>query len=111
MQPLHATEDMHFADAASRDVFRTLLEDIEEEGAELLLLTVRTEHQDKLDLLNKIGQVYGEQLGDADKAFAAYAEAFTDPRFAWRWRAPTHGRSRPAGHPSTLRLRARCRHG
>lgn len=34
--------------------------------------------QDRLDLLNKIGAVYGEQLGDADKAFAAYAEAFSE---------------------------------
>ncbi len=55
-------EDMHFADAASADVFRTLLGDIDEEGAELLLLTVRSEHQERLDDLPDHESVVIEEL-------------------------------------------------
>ncbi|MEM9069478.1 MAG: tetratricopeptide repeat protein [Myxococcota bacterium] len=36
------------------------------------------EPDERLQLLTKIGQVYGEQLEDADKAFAAYAEALSE---------------------------------
>ncbi|MBO6939656.1 MAG: tetratricopeptide repeat protein [Deltaproteobacteria bacterium] len=34
--------------------------------------------QERLDLLTKTAAVYGEQLGDQDKAFDAYAEAFRE---------------------------------
>ena len=54
-----------------------------QEQWEALIRVLRVLHQEaeqdeKLGLLAKIGKIYGEELGDADQAFAAYAEVLRE---------------------------------